>query len=419
MERRHILVVNLAGAGHVLPSLGVIAELVDRGHRVTYVTNEKFAPTVESVGARALLYKSVFDDAHLPDLAAAADAETRVHLIHLAENEAILRPVERELADDPPDLLLYDVFPFIAARLLATRWDVPAVRMWPIFASTPVYSIFEELWRSHGFRHPAEVEPFRDRLTPLLAEFGVALSIRDFWAEIEELNVVFIPRSFQIAAESCDERYVFVGPGSAQQDPVDGWRPRDPGRPVLLVSLGTTFNEHPEFFQEFARAFDGTSWQVVLAVGEFLDPDVLGALPDNVEAHRWIPFPEVLRHASACVTQGTTGAVMEALSWGVPLLVVPDYATEAEPSADRVVELGLGHRLTLDQVVADTLADTVRRLVDDPEVRRRVDRMRQDIHEAGGAARAAEAIEGLLAARADTGQADTGRAGTGRATSLH
>ncbi|WP_159941991.1 MULTISPECIES: macrolide family glycosyltransferase [unclassified Nocardiopsis] len=398
MRSRHIMCVSVQGHGHVHPSLGLVRELVRRGHEVTYVTGGMFAEDVRSAGADPVPYTSVFDEVHVPDVVEESDAETRMHLLHLQENLAILRAAEAAGDGSPPDLLLYDVFPFIAGRLLAGRWRCPAVRLSPIFAANEHYSVYEDLWRGNGFRHPAEVEAFVPVMREVLAESGRGdVSIREFWDEIEDLNVVFIPRSFQIAAETFDDRFVFVGPSEPPVTEPSGWRPPENGAPVLLVSLGNQFNEHPEFFRACAHALADTGWHVVLVIGQFLDPALLGDLPPGTEVHAWLPFEEVLPHASAFVTQGTTGAAMDSLRWGCPLLVVPHFATEARPSADRVVELGLGHRLEADQVNAPGIARAVLRLAGDTGVAERVASMRADIAASGGAVRAADAVERHLA----------------------
>jgi hypothetical protein len=168
------------------------------------------------------------------------------------------------------------------------------------------------------------------------------------------------------------------------------------------VSLGSTWNGHPEFFGAWAHAFEGTPWHVVLAIGEFLDPAALEDLPANVEVHSWIPFLDVLRHASVIIIQGTTGAVMESLYRGCPLLVFTTFAAEAEPSSNQVVAMGLGHALRAEQVIAAAVREGVSDLAADEEVRRRIDDIRQEIHNSGGAARAASAIvEHLAASRPD------------------
>lgn len=396
MSPRHILVVNVQGHGHVYPSLGVVGELARRGHRISYMTGPAFAEEVTAAGATAVPYKSEFDDFHVPDVVDQEDAETQLHLVYVRENVAILRAAEEALRDDPPDLVAYDVMPFLAGRLLAKRWNCPAVRLNGGFAENEHYSMFEALWASHGHRHPADVEVVHEVLVDLLAEYGIDTPVKQFWREIEDLNIIHLPRSYQIAPETFDERFVFVGPNFTGRLEDAHWQPPRPEAPVLLVSLGTLFNEHPEFFKTCANAFADTPWHVVLAIGRYLSPEALGPLPPNVEAHAWVPFHAVLEHAAVCLIQGTTGATMEAMDMGVPLVVMPHFATEAAPFAHRTVELGLGYELPADQIDPVGVRAIVERLAADTAVKQRVLRMQRDIRESGGSTRGADEIEAYM-----------------------
>ncbi len=49
---RHVLFVALAGHGHVTPTLPLVEELVQRGHRVAYATTVDFADAVTGAGAQ-------------------------------------------------------------------------------------------------------------------------------------------------------------------------------------------------------------------------------------------------------------------------------------------------------------------------------------------------------------------------------
>lgn len=396
MSPRHIAVVNVQGHGHVYPSLALVSELARRGHRISYLTGPAFAEEVTAAGATPVLYKSEFDDFHVPDVVGQEDAETQLHLVYVRENVAILRAAEQALRDDPPDLVAYDVMPFLAGRLLAKRWDRPAVRLSGGFAENEHYSLFEALWASHGHRHPADVEVVREMLVDLLAAYGIDTPPKTFWREIEDLNIIYLPKSYQVAAETFDERFVFAGPNFTGRLEDANWQPPRPDAPVLLVSLGNLFNEHPEFFKMCAEAFADTPWHVVMAIGRYLDPATLGPLPANVETHAWVPFHAVLKHATVCLTQGTTGATMEAMDMGVPVVVVPHFATEAAPFAERTVELGLGYELPADQMNPAGVRAVVERLGADTAVKQRVLRMRRDIEESGGPVRAADEIEAYM-----------------------
>ncbi|MBF6329805.1 glycosyl transferase [Nocardia transvalensis] len=392
MRSYHLLVTVVGGTGHVFPALGTVSELVRMGHRVTVVTSADFADAVSGAGAALVTYRSAFEDFHVPDVMDAENAEELLNNVYIEDNEAILRAAEQAAELDKPDAVLYDVFHFIAGKLLATKLNCPGVRLSPIFAANETYSVWEHLRQNLNQGYPEDFDSTREHITRLLAEFGVDETIRQFWDGIDDFNIVSIPRSFQIAEESFDERFVFTGPTieTSRLDQQE-WRP-PPGDPqILLVSLGSTWNEHPDFFQACVRAFDGTPWHVVLVIGERLDPAVLGELPPNIEVHQWISFLDVLRYASVFVTQGSTGAVMESLYRGCPMLLFSHFTAEAEVSAGRVVEMGLGRALAAD-IGAEELRKAVSDIAADEEVRRRIEDIRREIHGSGGAARAAVEI---------------------------
>lgn len=128
-------------------------------------------------------------------------------------------------------------------------------------------------------------------------------------------------------------------------------------------------------------------WQVVLASGT----SDLGVPPENFLVRPRVPQLAVLQHSRVFVTHGGMNSVMEALSYGVPLVVLPQML-EQRITAKRVQELGLGIALESTAVTVDQLQEAVRRVASEPQFRTRVQHMRQIIRESGGARRAADAI---------------------------
>src|SRR6476661_3360890 len=53
---------NVPGHGHVNPSMPLVAELVKRGHHITYFITEGFRAKVEATGAEFHPYKGVPND---------------------------------------------------------------------------------------------------------------------------------------------------------------------------------------------------------------------------------------------------------------------------------------------------------------------------------------------------------------------
>jgi dTDP-L-oleandrosyltransferase len=375
-------------AGNVHPTLSLVGELTRRGHRVVHLTTSEFAEAAAEFGATVLTYESAVAGLDPAEVFASEDPALP-HTLYLKENLQVLHAAEEAFDSAPPDVVLYEDAPFIAGKLLAHRWNRPAVRISAGFATNQEYSYYQEMVDASGIPGPLTFEGFRAVLADVLESRGMRPDLDEFWYGIEDHNLVFIPREFQFAGDSFDDRFLFVGP--SLEDRGDRWTPPD-DRPVLLISLGTSFNDHPEWFRTCVRAFENTRWRVVMTVGSRVDPRDLEPLPENIEAHSWLSHFAVLEHAQLCVTHGGMGTVMQALHWGRPMVTVPHYAFEVEPMARRVEELGLGRRILSDNFDATTLRETVEELAADGETLARVQQMQRDIQRAGGAARAADAV---------------------------
>lgn len=101
-------------------------------------------------------------------------------------------------------------------------------------------------------------------------------------------RIVTLPQSFQPRGETFTD-HDFVSPIIADRTFQEDWHGPVKELPVVLVSLGTAYNNRPEFFRMVAESARGRPWHVVMAVGEQVDMDDLGELPHNVEAHPRVP----------------------------------------------------------------------------------------------------------------------------------
>jgi MGT family glycosyltransferase len=394
---RHILVVNIAAAGHVMPTVGLVAELVRRGHRVSYVTTDQFAGPLEAAGAEILRYDDTTDESASSTMRNVNPFSELVRCLNI--NSAIAAAAKARFTDTLPDLIAYDPIAYTSGRVLSRNWKLPAVMLSPVITSSMLYSVTAALTerspKSGSNDAPAMSDYFLG-LGRFLADYGPNLKVTDeLFDSAEGLTVVNIPREFQIAGDTFDERWVFAGPCLDDRRFQGEWQPPT-GEPVLLVSFGTlSYGGQRAFFQTCVSAFAGLPWHVVLSTGPELDPAELGPLPPNMEAHRQVPQVAILKSAKLFISHAGMGGTMEALSLGVPILALPQ-TPELVLNADRIVELGLGARITCD-VSADELRATVLGLAADESTARAVRQMREYIEKAGGAPRAVDAIESYMA----------------------
>ncbi|MDR7299903.1 macrolide family glycosyltransferase [Haloactinomyces albus] len=391
---KHFAVVAPPAPGHVNPSLPLVEELVRRGHRVTYATGENLLPTVEAAGATGLALPT-----RMPSPPPAAAEMTPQHL---AEMMGMLLADAREsfptlvswFQQDRPDAVCSDMLA-LTGRVLAELLGVTNVALLPSFAANERFSPQEMFMpASFDLRHPALLE-IGTEFEGFAADYGVTEPPSPFAATPAPLNLVFIPEQFQIAAETFDERFRFLGPSLGHREYAEQWQPREDESPLLFISLGTAFNNRPDFYRMCLEAFADSAWQVAMAVGEHVDPDELGVVPDNFEVRTRFAQPAVLARATAFLSHAGMNSTMESLYYGVPLVTFPQMP-EQEANARRAEELGLG-RMVPAEPTAEVLRKTVDEVAGDERIRANVAAMRETVRSGGGPVAGAEALEAHLA----------------------
>ncbi|HET8658911.1 MAG TPA: macrolide family glycosyltransferase [Micromonosporaceae bacterium] len=391
---RHIAFFNIPAAGHMYPTLAVVAELVRRGHRVTYASVPQRARLIEAMGATVVPYRTTRPADSDPDprvpQGPAYVGQSLLNFLH--EAEVTLPQLEPVFLKDRPDLVVHDRMAFVA-RIVAAKLAVPTVETWAVLVSNERWSLADDA-AAFDPTHPA-FPAYLARLDTLLKAQGLPIKPEEFLAPVAHRHLAFFPRFFQYEGDAFDERYCFVGPCVRPARLEEAWQPPPGGRPLALVSLGTINNRAPDFYRTCFAAFAGSPWRAVVAVGERLDPASLGPPPDNVEVRTAVPQLAVLEHARVFVSHAGMGGVMEALRVGVPQVVVP-FTPEQEKNAVRVAQLGIGVRLTAAGLTPQALREAVDRVTTDDRMAGRISELRQQMGEAGGTVRAADVIEECL-----------------------
>ncbi len=386
-----IAFMNIAMHGRVNPTLPIVAELVRRGHTVTYHTSPAFSEAIAAAGARVLLYaggEQPLPDPPVPITLMEGLVTTAVRVLPTALTE---------LRDIRPDLIVHDsacVWGAVAAREL----DVPAASSFTTFAfnrhvPSPTHGSWALL--AGAATHPSSLVGYPRSRWGLRRRFDVrGLPLFDLGNIRQPLNLVYTSRAFQPDVEDFDESYRFVGPSLGAR-PSDASFPVDSLQdPVLYASFGTVFGADPRVLRTFATALAPLGGTVIVSTGQ-TDPAELGTLPANVLARRSVPQLEVLGRAAMFVTHGGMNSVNEAMYAGVPMLVIPQGA-EQPLVARRVVELGAGLSLRPEDATEGNVRDRARRLLDEPRFREAATALQVAQREEGGYVRAADELERYL-----------------------
>ncbi|MDA3630700.1 glycosyltransferase [Saccharopolyspora sp. WRP15-2] len=388
--KKHFAFVSIPASGHINPTLPLVAELLRRGHRVSYAVGREMAQTVAETGAELVELPTELPKAGREALSA---ARMKLMLDFFCDDLRTSYPLLREhFRQDPPDAICVDAMT-PHGRMLAEELDIPAIVLMPSFASNEKFSLRDAVPAGQP-QFPTEMfAEMHSRFQQIGDELGVR-PMMPFQPQPGELNLVFLPRQFQLAADTFDERFHFLGPllGERDQQP---WQPRDPHAPLLYIALGTAFNDRPDFYRMCLQAFADSPWQVAMSTGHNVEQTELGAIPGNFEVRASFPQPAVLRHANAFISHTGMNSTMESLHAAVPLVAVPQMPEQAV-NATRVQELGLGRHLDPATATADQLRATVDEVANSTDIRANLTRMRDIVRSCGGAVAGADALENHL-----------------------
>ncbi|MFJ1588954.1 macrolide-inactivating glycosyltransferase [Kitasatospora albolonga] len=392
--RAHIAMFSIAAHGHVNPSLDVIRELVHRGHRVSYAIPASFAEKVAATGAEPVIYTSTLPTDDDPD-AWGAELIDNIEPF-LDDARQALPQLVAAFEGDEPDLVLHDITSY-PARVLAHRWGVPAVSLWPNLVPWEGYEQEVGEPMTAELKQTERGKAYYARFDGWLADNGLGhLSSDDFVARPRR-GLVLIPEALQPNADRVNrEMYTFVGACQGDRADQGEWERPAGAEKVLLVSLGSSFTKQPAFYRECVTAFGGLpGWHVVLQIGAHVDPAELGDVPANVEVRTWVPQLAVLKQADAFITHAGAGGSQEGLATGTPMVAVPQ-AVDQFGNADMLQALGVARHVPMEEADAATLREAVLALAGDPEVAERSARLRERMAEEGGTPRAADLIEAEL-----------------------
>jgi Erythromycin biosynthesis protein CIII-like, C-terminal domain len=171
--------------------------------------------------------------------------------------------------------------------------------------------------------------------------------------------------------------------------------------PLVYMSFGTevpTMPFFPDLYRAAIAALAGHGLRVLVTIGDKADPAELGELPAGVHVERWVPQAAVMPHAVAMVGHGGSGSTLTALTWGLPMVLLPLFADQPD-NARAVDAAGAGIVLEGGPPALAGLAEAVRRLLDDPGYAAAAGEIEDEIGAHPDVAEAATALEEIAAPR--------------------
>lgn len=414
--------------GHINPFISVAEVLRDRGHSVAFYTSPRVRPLLEDEGFTVFPYRQLDEEKIWAVIQA---AETRASLGWHAPG-LLLRAFRDWLAGTTPDQIA-DI------RAIVDEWNPDVITtetaMWgPILVLSETGRVpVAILTTLMGCLIPGTdappwgpgLPPPRSRLTRLLARavkasgdvlavgvrkrvsqirtgYGLSPlqgSVNAFMARLPLYLVPSVP-ALDYNRRDLPSSVHYVGPcvwNKPSGAPAPQWLDELPSdQPWVHVTEGTAHYQEPFVLRAAAWGLANLPMQVIMTTGAQREPAALDLGPPapNIRVEQFVSHSDLLPRCAAIVTTGGAGTVMAALQAGVPQLIVPTHWDKPD-NARRVVEAGVGLRLTPRQCTPRRLRDAVERLLYEPGFRERARQLAEQLARARGPARAATLLEEL------------------------
>jgi UDP:flavonoid glycosyltransferase YjiC (YdhE family) len=142
---------------------------------------------------------------------------------------------------------------------------------------------------------------------------------------------------------------------------VAAWLSDGDTRPLVVVSFGTFLAARTDVLARVAAALKLVDARVAIATGDAEHME-LGALPDEWLVRPSLPQVALLQEADLLITHGGNNSVTEALTFGVPMIVMP-FSTDQFDGAAAVERWSAGVALDPNRSSRPLIAGTVRGLL--------------------------------------------------------
>ena len=374
--------------GHTNPTLGVVRELVSRGHQVWYYSYEMLREKIEAAGARFVPCDGYDMERKLTSKEASQLGNdmvlsTRVLVdTTLALDEMVCRDMEKL----QPDCIVADSMA-VWGKAVAIKLEIPFVSSTTTFAfnqhsakimpQEPKELLKMLLTIPRANRH---VRRLRSRGYPIKHVLELISN------DLKTHTIVYTSSQFQPCADTFPAKYYsFVGP-SVRPSVSEVKKTREK---LVYISMGTVNNDMLPLYKACIAAFGDTDYQVILSVGNLVNLDAFGSLPKTVQIFNHVDQIAVLQKADVFLTHCGMNSVSEALYYGVPLVMLPK-TSEQKGVAHRAEQLGAG--IMLEKETPKAILTAVKLVFSDGAYAENARKIGEEFRKCSGAAGAADKI---------------------------
>lgn len=328
--------------GHTNPTLGVVRELIERGHEVWYYSYNMLKEKIEATGAKFVPCDEYDTELKLEPKDTARvgkDLAFSTKLLvdtTLALDDMVCKDMERL----QPDCIVADSMA-VWGKAVALKLGIPFVSSTTTFAFNKYSAKIMKQSIGELFGMIFSMSKIQKDIKRLQDKGYPVKNVLDIIQNDEKTDtVVYTSPQFQPCADTFSDKYAFVGPSvRTVTEQIEKTKEK-----LVYISMGTVNNDMLQLYKNCIAAFKDTEYQVIMSVGNMVAIESFGELPENISVYTHVDQIAVLSQADVFLSHCGMNSVNESLYYEVPLVMYPQ-TSEQGGVANRVLQLGAGIQL--------------------------------------------------------------------------
>ena len=374
--------------GHTNPTLGVVRELISRGHEVFYYSYNVMREKIETTGATFISCDEYDQEQRLDVKDAVRVGKDFAFSTQILVDTtlALDDTVCEHMKELNPDCIVADSMA-VWGKAVALKLGIPFVSSTTTFAFNQYSAKIMKQSLGKIFGMILSMSKINKNIKRLQDKGYPVKSVLDIIQNDNNTDtIVYTSPEFQPCAETFSEKYVFVGPSIR---PAEN-KVEKTANKLIYISMGTVINDSIDFYKKCIKALADTEYQVIISVGNLINIEELGVIPDNITISRFVDQIAVLSQSDLFLTHCGMNSVNESLYYKVPLVMFPQ-TSEQDGVATRVEQLGAGIRLKY--VNAKSIKETIEYVLHTKSYYEQAAKISEGFHKCTGVKGAADKIE--------------------------
>lgn len=355
----NVLVVTIEGGGNMPPVLNLIRQLVDRGHRVTVMCEPCQKESVGRTGATSILFREYFTRTDR-NVDISEDWKSKNNFFEnviFGPAQVVVRETLENIKSCKADLLIVDVL-LLPGLIAGEAAGIPRVALFHFpeylpgpnrppggLGLAPGRNVIGRIRdRFLGKVFDMVFNKWRGKINTIRKDLHLpAVGNTTDILHKADMRIIQTSRTFDFPILPVPLNVCYSGPVLDDPDWVLPWEnPWDDDRPLVVVSLSSTFQNQKKAIGNCIQALGALDVQGLVTLGPAMEAEQF-TVPENVKVISNGSHAQIFPHAACVVTHAGHGTVMRALSNHVPLVCLP-MGRDQDDNAARVVhhKAGIG-----------------------------------------------------------------------------